>query len=150
MSNPRLNFSYLMCLAIAVVAGCGEPPKGGERLAVFPVSGEIFVDGEPAEGASVLLTPVTPHNLPASAAPIASTGAVDDSGKFVISTYESGDGAPNGKYKLTVTWQPSMGLSKKERPDKLRGRYSDPGKSEIEVDVADGEVSIPRIELKSK
>ncbi|NQT12783.1 MAG: hypothetical protein HQ582_08540, partial [Planctomycetes bacterium] len=97
--------------SLALVAACSEGPKGGERLEVYPVEGEVFVDGQPAEGAMVVLQPVTPRVLPEGTQPVGSTGQVDASGKFTISTYSSGDGAPAGKYGVSVTWIELVGLS---------------------------------------
>lgn len=131
--------------------GCGKEQKGGDRLEVFPVSGEVFVDGDPAQGAMVFMHPDTPHQIPEGARPVSSTAQVDENGKFEIATYGAADGAPAGKYKVTIIWEQAVGISgRPDGPDKLRGRYSNPQESKIEVEVAAGPVTIPRIELKSR
>ncbi len=135
-----------VCLAavlVASLAGCGEPPKGGPRVEVFPVGGEVFVDGAPAIGATV--------NLHSEGAPAPSTAQVDESGKFAIATYGAADGAPVGTYKLTVIWPAPVGISGRlDGPDRLGDRYSDPKESEYVVEVVDGPVTIPKLELTAK
>lgn len=134
---------FLIVGIVVVFAGCGEPPKGGPRVEVFPVSGEVFVGGEPAKGAFV--------NLHTAGAAVPSSGQVDESGKFEIATYGQADGAPVGTYKLTVTWPAPQGISGRlDGPDRLNGRYSDPAKSTFEVQVVDAPVSVPRLELTAK
>ena len=155
MSFPmkmRRCLSVLMLLGAVACWGCGgAPPKGGERLDVFPVSGEAFADGKPAKDAMVLLHPETPHQLPEGARPISSSGQVDENGKFVISTYGNADGAPAGKYKVTISWPAAVGMSGRlDGEDRLGGRYSDPKSSQIEFEVAGSPVTIPRIDLSTQ
>lgn len=146
---------YRTIMLIALVAGCclgcGGDQKGGDRLAVFPVSGEVFAGGEAAVGAMIYLHPDSPHQLPEGARPISSTGIVDESGKFVISTYASADGAPSGNYKATITWPKAVGITgRPDGDDRLRGKYGDPQKSEIVIEVAETPVTVPRIDVATR
>ncbi len=76
------------------------------------------------------------------------TGHVDATGKFTISPYSDGDGAPAGEFGVSVIWIEMVGLSK-SGDDRLQGRYANPANSEIpEVNVVDGPVTIPKIDLK--
>lgn len=128
---------------VALMVGCGEAPKGGPRVEVFPVSGEVFVDGAPAMGATVIL------HMENAAAP--STAQVDATGKFAIATYGAADGAPVGTYKLAVTWPAPVGISGRlDGPDRLKGRYADPTASEYVIEVVDGPVTIEKLELTTK
>ena len=99
MRLPRLYFP-LMLLAIC---GCGNNEHTLQRRVVYPASGSITAAGRPLPNASVVLHPVTspdsdtPFFLP--------RGTTDEEGKFAISTYEKGDGAPPGTYEVTFSWQ---------------------------------------------
>lgn len=142
-------------LVVLLFAGCGEP-KGGPRLKVVPIQGEVFVDGEPALEAFVHLHPKTDHIMPREGQVIASKGQVDASGKFVISTYIQADGAPPADYDITITWNEATGIMRNqwEGPDRLKGRYADVEKTEFHLTVPDrieGEaLVIPRFDLTKK
>jgi hypothetical protein len=134
-----------------MLSSCGEP-KGGPRLDVAPVEGEVFVDGKPALEGFVHLHPVTPHEMPRPDQAIASKGQVDEEGKFKVSTYVNEDGAPPGEYKITITWNEATGvmLNSWEGPDRLKGKYANVETTQFSVTVPerpDGPVVIPRFDL---
>ena len=84
--------------ALAIgLTGCG---KSESRVKVYPVSGTVTFNGEPAEGAQVILHPQG-HALPENLAPL---GTVKADGSFQIGVYENNDGAPAGDYVATVEW----------------------------------------------
>ena len=122
-------------MGLAVMAGCGGADRSDAPTAdLHTIRGLVLVDGQPAAGAQVILHPqastvlgmVTPH------------GEVADDGSFVVTTYEFGDGAPEGLYKATVSWQPVLNPNRSEPdygPEKLPIRYQDPMQSGIEFQV---------------
>lgn len=98
----RRRRAGLAMVAAAMGAwGCG----GGEsetRVPVYPVTGKVTFEGEPAAGAFVAFhprTPARPGDVPSG--PRATTG-VD--GAFSLTTAVEGDGAPAGDYAVTVQW----------------------------------------------
>ena len=113
-------------LWVALSVGCGKQ-RGGDWNQTFPVSGKLFVKSKPANGAIVVLHPLSSEGtlLKGSQRP---NGIVRDDGAFQVTTYTTGDGAPVGKYAVTVTWpSPSAAATPDERgPDQLKNRYSDP------------------------
>lgn len=115
---------------------------------MYPVQGELLVDGEPAEGALVIFHPVS-SSEPKTTNP---NGRVQPDGSFHVTTYESDDGAPAGQYVVTVFWpeppkspvdHPAMG------PDRLKGRFTDPEASNIRITVSEGENILDPINLQS-
>jgi hypothetical protein len=77
-------------------------------------------------------------------------GTADASGRFSLTTYEQGDGAPAGQYRATVTWPVAdyVPKTRQERedlltggqpPDRLKGRYGRPERSAFVVTVEAGE-----------
>src|SRR5688500_4438547 len=77
--------------------GCGEAKP--DRVAVHPAAGSVTFKGQPAYGASLTLHPKAgPENLPAPRA------SVEKDGSFKLSTFNGGDGAPEGEYVATVRW----------------------------------------------
>lgn len=136
--------TFAFALAIVSSSGCGSPDEA--LLPVFPVSGKVEVDGEPAEGALVVFHPVT--ELPGELRPSGETGA---DGTFALSTYDSGDGAPTGEYRVTIVIpvtpagpNPDPDLA----PDRLRGRYANPATSNLQVVVEERENKLPVFAVK--
>jgi len=87
----HFRFGFIVCaLAASAVCGCG-----GTAYDSVPVSGTVTYKGTAVEGATVAF-----HGGPASAP---ATGVTDATGKFKLSSYNPGDGAPAGNYKVTVS-----------------------------------------------
>ena len=64
-------------------------------------------------------------------------GYTDDEGRPVISTYASGDGAPEGEYRVTFFWGQVNPLSMSYGgPDRLGGRYQDAAQSQVLLRVS--------------
>jgi hypothetical protein len=78
-----------------------------------------------------------------SIVPQAMTG---EDGRFVLSTYGTGDGAPAGDYTVTVQW-PAYRRGRNIGPDRLEGRFSRPDSSGLTVHVAEGPNDLPLIDL---
>lgn len=124
--------------------GCGKEDKS--RLEVYKVTGELYVDGQPAKHAVLTFHPteIDPQH------PMRPYALTNEEGRFAPSTYETGDGLPNGEYTITVEWRPFNVISNNfSGPDKLGEKFVSPEKSNLKV-VVDGQaVEIPRIELQS-
>ena len=146
VSRPgRRHGVGLISAAITAIAlaGCGEAKP--QRATVFPAKGTITLKGQPAHGAIISLHPKTP--LPNGApAPRAN---VDKDGSFAISTYDSGDGAPEGEYVLTVVWNKLIKNGEDVRigPNVIPPKYGSPNSSDLAVKIAPGENAIPAIQL---
>lgn len=142
----------LMLLSAATCAiGCGE--KGPE---LYPVKGEVFVQGKPAVGAMVILRPKTPPTednvLSKAGFPRA---RVDENGAFEMSTLANSDGAPPGEYGVLITWFPPPAEDDGDGDagplshiDRLGGRYGDPERPQFQATVAKEPTVIPKIELR--
>ncbi len=108
------------------------------KIPTYPLTGMVTVDGQVPDSAIA----VKCHHVKGidKNHPTTSSAFTDDSGKFQISTYITGDGIPEGEYIITFYWgrhDPlTMGYS---GPDKLNGRYRNPEKSEIKITVKRGE-----------
>jgi hypothetical protein len=142
----RVRWGLLVIAALVAVSCSKSDPN---RKETFPVTGELYVDGQPAP-----LVQISMHDKAGADTnqPTFSSTLSDQDGKFALSTYEEGDGAPPGDYVLTFTWQEFNVLSRGySGPDKLNGKYSDPKKTPFEVKVEKGKpTDLGRIELKTK
>jgi hypothetical protein len=124
------------------------PACGSGRKPVFPVRGQILGPNQrPALGALVVFHPVNPD----PADPVKPLGRVDDKGRFTLTTYQEGDGAPAGEYVITVTWPvPKKTPFDAEGGDQLQGRYANPQRSALRFSVekvAENEVPVIRLQV---
>src|SRR5262245_23967340 len=127
--------------AALVISGCSN------KLRTYPVSGELFIDGKPAEDAFVYFHPES--GLPDGAPrPFAQ---VDKDGHFTISTYVSNDGAPAGEYIVTFEWRERSGLLKQnfDGPDRLKGQFYDRDKSTFHAKIEKRPNVLPRYDLQT-
>lgn len=131
-------------LFVLICGGCG--PVKPDRKATYPVTGLVLVDGKPGPAIKVELTDVKGIDREQPTVSHTFTGT---DGKFAISTYENGDGVPEGDYILTFYWGELHPLSMQYGgEDKLKNRYSDPEKSTFKVKVEkDKPVDLGTIEL---
>jgi hypothetical protein len=105
------------------------------RKPTYPVSGEVLLNGRPVAGAYV-------EFIPAGKAPVRRgiDALAGPDGKFKLSTYTAGDGAPAGAYAITVQWRGTYFDSAARRgPNKLPAVYADPKTSGLSVRVVPGD-----------
>ncbi|MBM4096771.1 MAG: hypothetical protein FJ261_08345 [Planctomycetes bacterium] len=144
-----LRTILLYGLVAMVGLGCGADRK----LQVVKASGEVLVGGKPAEGALVVFHPQE-KDRERDVKPFAKT---DAQGKFVLNTYEEGDGATPGEYKVTIVWNKADGPApkfsfseeggKSTGPDRLGGRYGNPANTSLWKTVKKGEANLFKFEL---
>lgn len=150
MNRGRVVRTSLSTLAL-VAAGCG-PAETGEKP-VYPVHGEVLFNGKPAKGAVVMF-----HPLPLASGRfdmVRSRGTVGEDGSFHLSTYKTGDGAPEGEYAVTVYW-PGKRTGKPAAdeegsdlpPDQLGLRFNDPAKTPLKAHVAAPETRLAAFQLR--
>ena len=125
-------------LTSLVAAGCHRGPD------LVPVNGQVTLDGQPVEGAAVMLHPEN-GGRPA-------TGKSDAAGQFALTTLSEGDGALPGKHKVTVALTKMLREIKEGDPwDEsaveyvVPARYGSPQTSGLSAEVVDG---MPPLELK--
>lgn len=140
----RLASSALVFLVFGPLVGCRQNDPG-ETVRVHPVRGLVRWKGQPLAGATIVLHPTAAENYfprPHS--------VTQEDGTFVLSTYRSGDGAPEGTYRATIRCRgPYEGKSedRDEAPEMLPPRYQDPNRSGIVVIVAAADNSLSPWEL---
>ena len=124
--------SVTIAVWLLVSTGCGKTKPNGHKD-VFPVRGIVIYRGKPAAGAEIALHPM--GELPTKAlCPCATT---DKEGRFALTTYEPGDGAPAGQYVVTIVWPgvPPQNMPGDPGPDRMGGRYNDRNKPAWCVEV---------------
>lgn len=85
-----------------VMLGCSSQPAS--PIPLKKVTGMVTLDGDPLPSGSITFMPVVGTN--------SCTGEIEQ-GRFTLSTFSPGDGAPPGEYKVSVvswTTPPDMGV----------------------------------------
>ena len=142
MTPPRDIGLASLVLTVTLAIGCGgEPPQ----VPRFPASGTVLLDGRPAKGVQVMLYPAERLGDLDALKPIGVTG---EDGVFRLGTYEKADGAPAGRYKVTLFLPDEPPNGSNSPDDLLGGRYLDAGRSAFEVDIAEGENQLAPFEVR--
>jgi hypothetical protein len=138
-------------LGVLSLSGCGDG-----KVRRYPVTGIVKVDGQPAEGATIIFCPVNGPPEVMRERPFSQT---DSSGHYELKTLEPGDGAPVGEYKVTIRWMswPKNNSAELDRDrggggqgfDRLGNRYWDLDKTPLTAKVDKGKNEIP-FDLSSK
>lgn len=132
-----LSVGLVLCLGLAM--GCG----GGKKMPPLnPVSGKVTVDGQPLTVGQVTFTPdiAIPTDDAKKEGPGVgpSSGTINSDGTYKLFTGGK-EGAPAGKYRVTVT--PSMvpaADAKAPPPLGFNRMYSDNRNSPLKVEVPTG------------
>jgi hypothetical protein len=141
-TSRRAALAAFATFTLAAV-GCGGKAEA-ERVPVYPVEGAITFRGQPMPGAFIVLHPMTPNEkAPAPRAEVTKEGALR------VSTYNAGDGAPEGEYVLTIQWNKLVknGNDVVAGPNVIPPKYSKPETSGIVVQVAAAPNTLQPIKL---
>lgn len=127
MRNLERKVTLASCLmTVCVVIGC----SGEKRIPTFPVTGKVVTaDGSPVDHALVVL-----HPQSSNATAPKPRGTTQADGSFEVSTFNTADGAPEGKYQVTIErW---VRKDPNESPvNHLPSNLASPATSGIEVEV---------------
>ena len=136
--------SVLVLMLAALLAGCGQTVPS--RVETVPARGSISFQGQSIAGAFVALHPKAPRDFEAPTA----TAVVQPDGKFAVTTYEAGDGAPEGDYIVTVQWRKATksGGEFVPGPNLLPAKYGQPETSDVTVHIAASVAELPPIVLR--
>jgi hypothetical protein len=130
-------------LVVTTTIGCG---KQSTEVPVHPARGTVLYGNKPIAGAIVSLH----AKQPASELVPAPTATVQPDGSFRLTTYQSGDGAPEGEYVATLHWFRPVDKQGELQPgpNVLPKKYAKPESSDIVVRIAAGANELPPIKLR--
>jgi hypothetical protein len=116
------------------------------RAEVYPVSGSVIYQGQPAAGATVFVYRKGGDRV---RDPMI-MGIVMQDGSFELSCGSLGKGAPAGDYDVVIQWKQRVAIPNGRKggmPDKLNGRYADPLHPLLHATVEAKQNELPPIEL---
>lgn len=130
-------------MTVALLCGCG---KNNPWEKAYPAKGTVTYKGKPVKDAELLFFPVD-EKAPEAVRPWAKS---NEKGEFTLSTYNNGDGAPAGSYKVTVVHHEVVlsGGSLGSKPNDLPKKYATQATTDLKVDIGQGETTIHPLELK--
>lgn len=140
--DPRLygrSLAYpLVCTVL--LAGC----SGETGIPCAAVHGRVLQNGQPLSEAMVVFHPLdaAANNAPR---PMAYT---NPQGEFALTTVKQGDGAPVGKYAITVELREQRPVGEETVRDGrnlLPPKYAKPETSPLSFDVVEGTNEVPSI-----
>lgn len=139
------GMGMLLIVTLCAAAGC---QKSSTAPPVYPVSGSVRWQGQPASQVLVVFHPQS-DSSPEGESPLSRSYAkTNANGNFSLTTREPQDGAPAGKYAITLIWPPSESEEVRSLQDKLGGRYANPHQSRLHFEVRPGANTVPTIEIQ--
>jgi len=146
-TSRRLWRAVSISLLPLALSSCSGGSKPGEAL--YPTQGQVFHQGKPAAGATVILHPVNAQAEWKTGYP---NGVVAADGTVNIQSAGEWDGAPAGEYAVLVIWMETPPgderNSEEGTVDKLEGRYANAEAPLWRVKVDGAACEIPRIDLQ--
>lgn len=122
MHAPSITF-VLMSLATILITAAGCNGSGG---ATEPVTGTVtFEDGSPVAGGTIVFADVAENS--------SSIGYIQQDGTYTLGTFGETDGAPTGKYKVTV-----IGDSEYGQISAIHARFGQQTSTPLEAEVKEG------------
>jgi len=133
----------LVAAWVCACLGCGS------SAGLYPVTGKVLYNGEPAAGATVTFVRKGAADRLQEQTP---QGVVQPDGTFTLAG-PLGQGAPPGDYAVLVEWKEGAGKVKGRSPglnapDRLKKRYLDPSRPLLTATVEAKANSLPPFELK--
>lgn len=138
--------SFTAVLMAMVMVGCGKKELvDPNELPTSPVTGIIHVDGKPVN----MIRVVANDTAEPARTVVPPSGFTNDTGKFSLTTFREGDGAPAGEYRLTFQYgSMAMIMGRQYQGDKFKGKYAKKDDSKFTLTVKAGEpVDLGTIEL---
>jgi hypothetical protein len=122
----------LLVCSLLGFTGCGKK-KEVQRVAVFPVEGQLLAAGRPLANALLVFHPKSP-----SAGVSKAHAQTDKDGKFKVSTYTTGDGAVPGEYIVTAQHFSTITTPEGSKlgPSDISEKYSSPQTTDWVIKVA--------------
>lgn len=107
---------------ITLIAGCGGNTSFQPSVKVYPIKGKLEYQGKPMPGVTLIFNPIDETQK------IKPQATTDGEGNFVATTFQTGDGAPEGDFIITLV---------------VRSNESDSAREDAEVEGRTKATKIP-------
>jgi len=157
----RRFFVLIGLLPALWLPGCVKSVPPPATPPTFPVTGVVKIDGKPTSGVKVMLYPNEETKIYDPLVGSGKQGITDAEGKFSITSFYAGDGAPVGEYKVLFYWAGNNTAAQFFDPDapvaadpaaaRFNKKYGDPRKPFKTIKVEEGKpTDLGTLDLKTK
>jgi hypothetical protein len=139
-----MGWGALLAIGGAAI-GCGS----ADEIACAPVRGQVLLGGKPLAEAMVVFHPLDQPPLKAPQ-PVAYS---DGDGRFALTTLKTGDGAPAGRYAVTIELRAARLVGEelvRDGRNLLPPQYGNPQRSPLKCVVVVGDNEIPPINIEQR
>jgi hypothetical protein len=133
--STKGSFLLLNSLLVIVLAGCVQEIE--RSTPVFPVDGQLFIDGRPGVGVSLEF-----HPLSSASSDNFFPCLVKEDGHFVPTQKDGAIGLPAGRYRIVIKQRESVSGNMEERELELP-------KTHQEIEVKETINLLPAIKIRS-
>lgn len=135
-----LVVAFLATALCTLAAGCAKEV----HKAVYPVHGQVLLNGKPLADAIVSFHAQGTQD-------VFPTAHTDPEGRFALTSYQNGDGAPQGDYAISLVCFRSRPVRRGEghADNVVPPRYASPTSSGLSATVSPGDNELPPLKLKN-
>lgn len=141
------------------MVGCSR--HSSPPIPLIPVTGTVLSQGKGVPGVQLVLVAAdaSPSNPTDELTNYYPHGVTDAAGRFELSTFVAGDGAPLGNWIVTMTWpdervpaavKEQLLASGDQLPDRLRGRYASRERSKFKVKITESPTTLPTLHIETR
>ncbi len=136
-----MNRFLIAILLALVVSGCGGKKDDG-RPPVFPARGSVVSKGKSLDGAMLLF-----HPKDSKLKDVRCYAKTEPDGTFKVSTYDAGDGAPEGEFTVTITWPTVSVEDGGYGEDRFQGKFNNPQTTPFKATITKPSTELPAFEV---
>lgn len=126
----------------ALLSACsGDSKPAADQKPTYPAQGSVLLDGKAVANAVVILHPIEERNEKL----VRSYGRTAADGSFSLSTYKPGDGAPAGKYIVTI-----MVADADDENKSIPAQFAVPTTSNLRAEIREGDNIVPAFRLRRR
>jgi hypothetical protein len=147
MKESRVNVRRSLVVAASLLCGLATGCSSSKQTPVYPVRGQVLLNGKPLPKAIV-----TFHHQNAAPDAPAPSAQTDDEGRYTLTSFQTGDGAPEGDYAVSLVCFRTKELRKGAEEDTARNivpvRYANAATSKLTAKVTAGPNELPPLQVK--
>lgn len=140
-----LRMWFALAFLAVLMVGCGG--NKGAEYKTAPAKGKVMYQGQPVTAGIISLQPKEVAGAAENKTGRPATGEIQSDGTFVLSTYQTGDGAVIGKHRVTFMPKAAGAESYEDRPTPSPYVGLTPKEQEVEIKPGGNELTIELVPM---